>query len=162
MSYSCELSAIEPHSTVTIRTRVNVEHLPDVFASSFASLVEYLEELGEDIIGPPFAIYYNVEMEDLDVEMGLPVGKPLPGRGDIASRQISIEKAASTIHTGPYEEIESAYLALAEWMNSNGHKPERGSYEFYLNDPGTTDPQELQTVIFIPVKPDAQGEGPTN
>jgi len=158
MSYNCELSAIDPHSALVIKSRVHVEHLPDVFASSFASLVEYLEELGEDIIGPPFAMYYNVEMEDLDVEMGLPVARALPGRENIIHREISIPKAASTIHTGPYEEIESAYLALAEWMGNNGHEPEGGSYEFYLNDPGTTDPEELQTVIFIPVKSDEKSD----
>ncbi len=152
MPYSCEISSIDPHPAVTIKSRVNVEDLPDVFASSFESLVEYLEEIDEDIAGPPFAIYYNVEMEDLDVEMGLPVTRDIPGKGNITSREIAIEKAASTIHTGPYEEIESAYLALAEWMNDNGHEPEGASYEFYLNDPGTTAPEDLQTVIFIPVK----------
>lgn len=154
MSYSCEISSIERHPAVTIKSRVNVEQLSDVFASSFESLVEYLEEVGEDITGPPFAIYYNVDMEDLDVEMGLPVARVLPSKGNITSREIVIEKAASTIHTGPYEEIESAYIALAEWMSDNGHEPATVSYEFYLNDPGTTTPEDLQTVIFIPVNQD--------
>jgi len=154
MSYNCELSSIDPHAALVIRSTVNVEYLSDVFALSFASLVEYLEELGEDIVGPPFAIYHNLEMEDLDVEMGLPVARALPGRGNITPRKISIQRAASTIHTGPYEEIEAAYLALAEWMSENGHEPEGASYEFYLNDPGITDPDELQTVIFMPVKLD--------
>lgn len=154
MSYSCVISSIDRHPAVTIKSRVNVEQLSDVFASSFESLVEYLEEVGEDIAGPPFAIYYSVEMEELDVEMGLPVARAIPGKGRITSREIAIEKAASTIHTGPYEEIESAYITLAEWMNENGHEPAGVSYEFYLNDPGTTAPEELQTVIFIPVKKD--------
>ncbi len=155
MPYTCEISSIDPHPAVTIKSRVNVEQLPDVFASSFESLVEYLEEIGEDIAGPPFAIYYNVEMDDLDVEMGLPVTRAIPGRGNITSREIGIQKAASTIHTGPYEEIESAYIALAEWMNDNGHEPAGASYEFYRNDPGTTVPEDLQTVIFIPLKQDS-------
>jgi len=37
-------------------------------------------------------------------------------------------------------------------MNDNNHEPQGTSYEFYLNDPGTTVPEDLQTVIFIPVK----------
>lgn len=156
MPYNCELTAIDPHWALVIKSRVNVEGLAEVFANSFASLVEYLEELGEDIIGPPFAIYHNVEMEELDVEMGLPVAGSLPGKGDIVPREILIQRAASTVHTGPYEDIESAYVALAEWMNDNGHEPEGASYEFYLNDPGSTDPLELQTMIFIPVKGDKE------
>ncbi|HBL23987.1 MAG TPA: AraC family transcriptional regulator [Deltaproteobacteria bacterium] len=152
MSYSCEISTIEPQPALTIRSRVGVDELPDTFESSFASLVAYLEELGEDIAGPPFAIYYNVAMDDLDVEMGLPVTKTLPGKGEITAGQIGIAHAASTVHTGPYEEIESAYVALAEWMKENGYEPTGTSYEFYLNDPGTTTPEDLQTMIFLAVK----------
>jgi len=154
MPYNCEISTIEPQPALTIRSKVGVDELPDTFESSFASLVAYLEELGEDIAGPPFAIYYNVTTDDLDVEMGLPVTKTLPGKGEITAGQIGIAHAASTIHTGPYEEIESAYVALAEWMKENGYEPTGTSYEFYLNDPGITTPEELQTVIFLAVKQD--------
>jgi effector-binding domain-containing protein len=66
-------------------------------------------------------------------------------------QEIEIEKAASTVHTGPYEDIEPAYEALADWMFENGYEPIGTAYEFYLNDPGTTSSEDLQTVIFMPV-----------
>ncbi len=152
MPYHCELTAINPQPALTVRSRVPVHDLSDMFERSYIALIEYLEGLGEDVAGPPFAIYYNVEMEDLDVEAGFPVTKELPGKDDIRSITIDVEKAASTIHIGPYSEIESAYLALMEWINKNSYEPSGITYEFYLNDPGTTPPDKLQTEIFMPLK----------
>lgn len=152
MSYHCELAAINPQPALTVRSRVPVHELPDMFERSYIALIEYLENLGEDVAGPPFAIYYNVDMEDLDVEAGFPVTKELPGKDSIRSTTIDVEKAAYTLHTGSYSDIESAYLALMEWMNENGHEPSGITYEFYLNDPGTTPQDKLQTEIFMPVK----------
>lgn len=157
MPYTCELSSIDPQPAITIRTRAAAEDLPEVFEMSFARLIAYLETTGEDISGPPFAIYYGFPTEEIDVEMGLPVTRMVPASEDIISRQIGIENAASTVHTGPYEEIESAYIALAEWINNNKYEPTGESYEFYLNDPGTTSPEDLQTIMFMPVKPVEKG-----
>jgi len=42
-----------------------------------------LNELGEKPLEAAFAAYYNMDMENLDVEMGFPVAKPLAGRGEI-------------------------------------------------------------------------------
>lgn len=152
MPYICELSSIDPQPAIMIRSRISAEDLPEIFEASFARLIAYLEQTGEDISGPPFAIYHDMVSDDPDVETCLPVTKMVPGNGDITCRQISIEKAASTVHTGPHEQIESAYIALAEWVNGNGYEPTGETYEFYLNDPGTTSSEDLQTVLFMPLK----------
>ncbi len=152
MSYICQISSIDPSPAVTLRSHATFEELSEIFESSFARLIAYLEDTGEGISGPPFVIYYGLPAEPFDVEMGLPVTRMVNGNEQITSTTVAIERGASTVHTGPYEEIESAYVALAEWMNENAHEPTGEIYEFYLNDPGTTSPEELQTIIFMPVK----------
>ena len=152
MSYTCELSSIDPQPVIMIRSRAAAEDLPEIFEGSFVRLITYLEETGEDISGPPFAIYHDMLSDEADVAMCLPITKMVPGSADIICREVAISNAATTVHTGPYEEIESAYVALAEWMKDNGYEPTGESYEFYLNDPGTTSPEDLQTVLFMPVK----------
>lgn len=151
MSYDCKLTAVEPQPALTIRSQARLEDLPAMFENFYGALIEYLEEMAEDIAGPPFVIYHSIETEIMDVEAGLPIAKTLPEKGTIKYTEISIERAVSTIHTGPYSEIESAYLALVEWIDENGFEPTGITYEFYLNDPGTTPPEELQTEIFMPV-----------
>jgi effector-binding domain-containing protein len=152
MPYTCELSSIDPQPVIMIRSRATAEDLPEIFEGSFARLIAYLEEIGEDISGPPFVIYHDMLSEEPDVEMCLPITKMVPGNTEIECREIALSDAATTAHTGPYEEIESAYMALAEWIKENGYEPTGECYEFYLNDPGTTSPEDLQTVLFMPVK----------
>ena len=36
-----------------------------------------------------------------------------------------------------------------EWLPANGHRMANPSYEIYLNNPMTTDKQELLTEIFL-------------
>lgn len=160
MAYTCELGSIDPQPAITIRSRAAAKDLPDIFEASFARLIAYLETTGEGISGPPFAIYYGFPAEEFDVELGLPITRMVPASEEIISRQIGIENAASTVHTGPYEEIESAYMALAEWINGNSYEPTGETYEFYLNDPGTTSPEDLQTMMFMLVKPGEKSRTP--
>ena len=102
--------------------------------------------------GPPFAAYYNTDRQDLDVEIGFPVSKTLPGKDDIQSSEIPAGKVATCLHTGPHSELEPAYSALTWYVKDNGHEPTGVAYEMYLNDPSEALPEELQTQIMFLLK----------
>jgi effector-binding domain-containing protein len=93
-----------------------------------------------------------MDMQDLDVEIGFPVARELPGRGDIRAGEIAGGKAATCLYTGPYEDIGQPYEALSQWMEENGYEPTGVAYEMYLNDPQETPPEELQTQIMFPLR----------
>jgi len=76
MSYQCELKEQPAQKTVCIRTRAAVQDLPRLLEDGYGVIAQYLDELGEQPIGPPFAAYYNMDMADLDVEFGFPVARP--------------------------------------------------------------------------------------
>ncbi len=152
MSYQCEVKNQPAQKTLSIRTRTAVQDLSQVFGKGYGAIAQYLGELGEQPIGPPFAAYYNMDMEDLDVELGFPVGRDLPGRAEIKAGEIPGGQVATCLSTGPYSEIESGYTALTRWMEEKGYEATGVSYELYLNDPNETPPAELQTQIIFPVK----------
>ena len=58
------------------------------------------------------------------------------------------------VHRGPYAELHKSYRWLfGEWLPSSGREPaERPPYETYVDDPRTTAPEELRTLICIPLK----------
>jgi effector-binding domain-containing protein len=114
--------------------------------------MQYLNEIGEKPFNVPFAAYYNFDMEDLDVEMGFPVPKPLAGKGEIKPGEIPAGKQASCFYRGPYSQMEPVYNAMMQWINENGHKPVGVSYEFYYNSPMDVPESELLTKIMFPVK----------
>ena len=152
MSYECEVINQPSQPALSIRSRTSIAKIPETFDRCFPTLGQYLAELGEQLAGAPFAVYYNMDMEDLDVEIGFPVWKELPGKGEIKSSEIPEGKFASCIHTGPYTELGLAYQALTSWTEQNGYLPTGVAYEFYLNSPQEASPQELQTKILFPLK----------
>jgi effector-binding domain-containing protein len=129
-----------------------VQELPQVMGKAFGALAQYLGELGEQPAGPPFVAYHNMDMQDLDLEIGFPVSKRLSGRDDIGASEIPGGRAATCVHAGPYDEIKGAYTALGAWMKENGHQAAGVAYEVYLNDPASTPPPELLTRILFPLQ----------
>ena len=152
MSYECKVKEQPTQATLAIRTRVSVQDLPQVLGKAYGAIAQYLGELGEQPAGPPFVAYYNMDMQALDVEIGFPVSRGLSGKGDIQAGEIPGGKVVTCLYTGPYSDIGPAYNALSQWMKENGHEATGVAYEMYLNDPGQTPPQELQTQIMFPLK----------
>ena len=152
MSYNCSIEERPDQAVLSIRTRCAVNELPDVLGRSYGTIAHYLGELGEEPNGAPFAGYYNMDMQDLDIEIGFPVSRQLEGKGEVQPGLILGGKWATCIHIGPYKDIEPAYNALTEFVKQNNYEPTGTAYEFYLNDPGETPEVELQTQIVFPLK----------
>ncbi len=108
-------------------------------------------QLGQCPAGAPFAAYYNMDMQDLDVELGFPVPKELPGKDEIKAGHLPGGKYAVVLHTGPYDQVGPAYEALAKWVAEKGYQATGVAYEVYLNDPGQTKPEDLQTQVMFPL-----------
>jgi effector-binding domain-containing protein len=147
-----EVRSIEERNTLAIRTFTPVEKLSEVMGSSYGEIMQVMESLGVQPSGPPFAMYHNMDMSNLDVEMGFPVMKAAQDRGRVKAGKLPGGKAAVTVHVGPYDRIEEAYNRLTAFVNEKGLETESSCYEFYLNDPAETPPDELKTEIYFPVK----------
>jgi len=151
MNYEYKLLDLTQQPTLSLRTIIPVEKLAEFFGKAYSSIMAYLQELEEEPNGMPFATYYNLDMSAFDVEAGFPVGKTLPAKGEIISAFIPAGKYITTIHSGPYDSMESGYAALTKWAQTNGYTPSGIAYEYYLNDP-TESPDIIPlTEIRFPV-----------
>jgi effector-binding domain-containing protein len=152
MTFPVSLQDESPQATLAFRTRTSVQELPRLFGAALGQVGAYLAGLGENPAGPPFAAYHNADMNDLDVEIGFPVSKALPGQGEIQPGVIPGGPAARCMYTGPYDGVAAAYRQLQTWIGEKGCTATGVSYEMYLNDPATTPPMALQTLILMPLK----------
>jgi effector-binding domain-containing protein len=152
MDYKIELTEQQAQPVVSMRFRASVGDLPGEFGRVYGTVIHYLAEIGENPSGAAFAAYYNMDTEDLDVEAGFPVAKPLAGQGEIKVGEIPAGKQVSCFHKGPYAGMEPVYNAMTQWMNQNGHVPTGTVYEFYYNSPAEVPESELLTKIVFPVK----------
>ncbi|WP_292364005.1 GyrI-like domain-containing protein [Methanoculleus sp. UBA208] len=136
--------------TLSIRTRTKVEDLPVLIGESYGKMAAYLKELGEFLSDMPYVAYHNMDMQNLDVEMGFPVPKALPGKGDIQSGSMPEGNVVFCIYRGPYREMASTYNEMANWIEKNGLKPVGTVYEYYYNGPEYPE-SELLTMIVMPI-----------
>jgi effector-binding domain-containing protein len=150
MHTHCELKEYPDRSVLSVRTHAGVQDLPRVLGDVYVRIIGYLGELKTQLTGMPFVIYYNMDMSNLDIEVGFEAPVGLPGKGDIQPGTIPAAKVVSLIYTGPYEECGPAYEAMAKWMVENRLEGTGVAIEFYLNDPQVDPP--AQTLIEMPLK----------
>lgn len=147
-----EIRETKEQKTMAIRTFTPMEKLSEVMGQSYGEIMAFMTSNGIATAGPPYAMYHNMDMSNLDVEMGFPVTAAKAGNGRIKAAKLPGGKAAVTMHTGPYDAIGETYNNLAAFMKEKGLTPETSCYEFYLNDPRETPPAELKTEIYFPLK----------
>ncbi|AKL94177.1 transcription activator [Clostridium aceticum] len=153
MNYKFELTEQQAQPVLSMRTRTAVENLPQELGKAYEAITQYLNEIGEKPSPEAaFAAYYNMDMQDLDVEMGFPVAKSLEGKGEIQASEIPAGKQVSYLYKGPYHQTEPVYTAMMEWVNKNGYTPTGTAYEFYYNSPMDVPESELLTKIVFPLK----------
>ncbi|MFA7562053.1 MAG: GyrI-like domain-containing protein [Methanoculleus sp.] len=136
--------------TIAIRTATAVENLPALIGESYARMAEYLKELGELLSDTPYVAYHNTDMQHLDVEIGFPVSKVLPGKGDIRPGSLPEGSVVACMYRGPYRDMAPVYTEMASRIEEDGLKPVGTVYEHYYNGPEYPE-SELLTMIVMPV-----------
>ncbi|MEN8905441.1 MAG: GyrI-like domain-containing protein [Clostridiales bacterium] len=148
------LESVDEQYVLSIRTRTSISNLPKELGKAFNTISEYLIKLGEKPSDAPFTGYYNMDMEDLDVEIGFPVSKELPGQNIIKSNTIPKGKQAVGIHKGSYSTLKDAYKDMSDFIIEKGYNytDVKIAYEFYLNSPMEVKEEELLTKIVFLLK----------
>ena len=74
--------------------------------------------------------------------------------GEIGVQVIPGGEYAVTTHFGPYQELGETYTKLlGEWLPRSGRELRSAPcFEVYLNDPQSTEPEDLLTDIYAPLQ----------
>jgi predicted transcriptional regulator YdeE len=104
---------------------------------------------------PLTAIYYDAEYKEqgADVEVAVPVKRPLRTQGRIVVHELpGAATAATLVHPGSYDRLPEAYRSLMAWSQANGYRIAAPSRELYLQ--GYADgvsPDHFVTELQLPV-----------
>jgi len=88
MDFKFEVTAPAPQPALAIRTRTPVTAIGEVMGQAFGKVYQYMLEIGAKPGECAFAAYYNMDMNDLDVDIGFVLAEPAPGRGEIHAMDI--------------------------------------------------------------------------
>ncbi len=152
MAFKVELRPARPQPVLSIRVKTRPERIAATLAEILPEVFGYLKELGVPSAGRPFTRYHHFSAEEVDLEGGLPVSKPVAGRGRIAAGELPGGLLAASWHVGPYDGLAAAHQALRVWLDGQGRQAAGPSWEVYWTDPAEVpNPAEWKTEVICPV-----------
>ena len=71
----------------------------------------------------------------------------------ITFKDLPAQRVAAVAHKGPYEELGKTYQQIyGGWLPKSGyHLRDMPAFEQYLNSPQNTKPEDLTTLIHVPL-----------
>ncbi len=146
-----EILSRSEQPVLSIRTTTKARHLPELIGESYRKIAAYLRECGEILADVPFVAYHNTDMRNIDVEIGFPISKTLPGKEEIMPSFIPGGKVALCMYLGAHGDMEPTYKEMASWVEENGLEAKGIAYEHYYNGTEFSE-SKLLTRIVMPIE----------
>lgn len=147
-----ELLTLEEVNTAFIRRKVKMADLSKELATMLPAVMNHLQRQSVDPLGAPYTRYWSMPAEEVDIEVGFPVPRPLPVTDTIKAGKLPGGRVVSTWHVGPYHTLGESYQRAMAWMGENGLRGRGAPWEVYWTDPGLEpDSAKWRTQILLPV-----------
>ena len=119
---------------LSIRKIIRFEEFPQIAEQCYAKIGQFA--LQNDLLfsGCPFVCYHNVDLENLDTEIGFPVARPIQGNGEIVGRSIPAEKVVTGLFQGAFEETDPLMMDILQWINEHGYEAQGRIINYFLNE----------------------------
>ena len=147
-----EIKDMKEKLTLIIKTKTSVQDMPTILGAGYGEIMGYIQEIGAQPTGEAFVIYYNMDMSNLDIELGFTVAEKHSDKGRIKASNIPSGKYAVALHVGPYNTMTKTYDELNAYILKEGHEAKTWVYEVYLNNPQENPEEEAKTMIYFPLK----------
>lgn len=131
-----------------IRISLERNDIPAKAPPLIGEVAGWLAAHGAAPVGAPFFSYLEMpEDGPMVMEVGFPTATQLAGDARVRTGTIPAGRFATLIHTGPYDGLYEANVALGQWLEKQGvahPMPEAaaGEYDAALLEIYTTDPAE--------------------
>lgn len=153
-TYEIEHSVLTEQPTAVMRATLSVPEISGFLGRAFGETAKVLGEQHAGPAGPPFARYHVLGDDRFEVEAGFPSLLTIVAAGDVEPSALPAGTVASTIHVGPYDEMQPGYAALLDWISENGFESAGDPWEVYFDDPSMEpDPKAWRTQIVAPYRP---------
>lgn len=140
----------------SIRMKAKPSEIAQKLAEALPEVARFLaaNEAASGNPGFPFTRYHSYSADELDIEAGIAVEKPIAPTGRILAGELPAGRAAVAIHLGKYDDLASTHLVLSRWVAEQGLEADGPAWEVYVTDPGLEpDPAKWRTDVYLPLKP---------
>jgi effector-binding domain-containing protein len=152
MAHEVSVTTLERQPFIGITETTTMQKIGETLGAMYGELVAYIERAGLEPAAAPFARYHRMEQDGtVELEGGVALTSAAEGSGRIHSGELPAGEAAMLTHTGSYDALGDAVLALARWLDTNGRTASGPHWEHYVDDPETTGPEDLRTILYWPL-----------
>jgi DNA-binding transcriptional MerR regulator/effector-binding domain-containing protein len=125
--------------------------LHEVFGRLFGELMGRLGEAGINPAGPAYSLYERSDEEGLTIHAAFPIAEDATlDDGTLIIIERPVTRIAATIHSGPLDDLASAYAAIMRWIDARGVAAVGGAAEMFVvwdEDDPARNVTELQIAI---------------
>lgn len=153
MNYSIEKKMLAPQPALVMRRTIQPDGIAQALSEMFPLVIGHALGSGAGIAGPPFARYLKMDGNEWIIEAGVAIAGAAPAAGAIVPETLPGGPAAVTIHSGRYDKLRDAHMAVHEWLKAESVEAAGPPRESYLTDPGQfPDPKDWKTEVLVPLK----------
>ena len=124
-------------------------------ASGFGEIIGFMAQNQVEAAGPPLSIYSSFNETVTAFDVAIPISETDAARidfdGSVKSGSTPGGKALKAVHTGPYDQLAATYQSLYAHAAAEGLNVGL-AWEYYMNDPGETAPEDLVTEVYISLR----------
>lgn len=139
MTNKIEVRELPEQPTVSIREQVQRDMVNDMLAQRVTEIEAFIAGRRGQSVGNPFARLHNygeVERDDLDVEVGVPVVEAVecPVESEYVAGTLPGGPVAVLRYRGDYEDIGDAYEQIQGWIRATEYEAQGAPWEHYIGD----------------------------
>jgi AraC family transcriptional regulator len=136
-----------------VRAKVARSEISKAIGEGLGKAFPYALQAGLPIAGRPTARYLTCGPGLFDMQIGVPIAVPAPGKGDVQAGELPGGPIALAVHAGSYDQLGDTYAAMERWMDANGYRPGGAPWESYVTDPGEfPDVNDWRTEVYWPLE----------
>ena len=151
--YDIHTEVRKAQATAVARATLTLAEIGPWLGKTYGVIGGLLADRQAGPAGPPFARFHVLGGGRFEVEAGFPASRRIEGDGDVQPSELPGGQVAITLHVGPYDQMEPAYMALASWVSERGWELVGDAWEVYFSDPSTEpDPATWRTQIVQPYR----------
>jgi effector-binding domain-containing protein len=151
MSYEIERKTIAAQPIAYGEGSGSAGEIPSLLGEILPRAMKHIQASGGKPAGPPFTHYLKMG-ETIEFQAGIPLQKSIDGGDGIKTGELPGGEVLRTVHIGPYDELNKAYAAMAQYVEEHGLNAGDTMWEYYWTDPSEEpNPENWKTELFLPL-----------
>jgi effector-binding domain-containing protein len=147
-----QIVSVPARQTAAIRITVPRAKIQSVMGVAMQEVMKAVAAQGIAPAGPMFSYHLQMPGAVFDLEVGVPVQKPIAETGRVLPSTLPAGRVARTIYHGPYESLGAGWGQFGTWLATQNLKPGPTLWESYLTGPQeNADPAAWRTELNRPL-----------